>query len=102
MFSSRKPVLALAALVVAGISWAQSGAITGIGRAATPQEIAAWDIDVRPDFKGLPKGSGSVSQGWAATTSAKVVLSIIFLITASTLEWNSASAASSSAAGALR
>ena len=35
----------------------------GIGRAATPAELQAWDIDVRPDFKGLPKGSGSVAQG---------------------------------------
>jgi S-disulfanyl-L-cysteine oxidoreductase SoxD len=35
----------------------------GIGRAATPAEVAAWDIDVRPDFKGLPKGRGSVAQG---------------------------------------
>ena len=35
----------------------------GIGRAATPAEVAAWDIDVRPDFKGLPPGSGSVAQG---------------------------------------
>jgi S-disulfanyl-L-cysteine oxidoreductase SoxD len=35
----------------------------GIGRAATDKEVAAWDIDVRPDFKGLPKGAGSVSQG---------------------------------------
>jgi len=35
----------------------------GIGRAATPKELAAWDIDVRPDFLGLPKGSGSVAQG---------------------------------------
>ncbi len=35
----------------------------GIGRAATPREVAAWDIDVRPDFKGLPQGSGSVAQG---------------------------------------
>ena len=35
----------------------------GIGRAATPAEIAAWDIDVRPDFKGLPGGLGSVKQG---------------------------------------
>ncbi len=35
----------------------------GIGRAATPKEVAAWDIDVRPDFKGLPAGSGSVAQG---------------------------------------
>jgi cytochrome c len=35
----------------------------GVGRAATPAEIRAWDIDVRPDFKGLPPGSGSVAQG---------------------------------------
>ncbi|CAN7372614.1 c-type cytochrome [Pseudoduganella sp. LjRoot289] len=34
-----------------------------VGRSATPQEVAAWDIDVRPDFKGLPKGSGSVGKG---------------------------------------
>jgi cytochrome c len=34
-----------------------------VGRTATPQEVAAWDIDVRPDFKGLPKGSGSVVKG---------------------------------------
>ena len=35
----------------------------GVGRAATPKEVAAWDIDVRPDFKGLPAGSGSVAEG---------------------------------------
>lgn len=35
----------------------------GIGRAATPAEVAAWDIDVRPDFKGIPKGSGTAEQG---------------------------------------
>jgi len=34
-----------------------------IGRTATSAEIKAWDIDVRPDFKGLPKGQGSVRQG---------------------------------------
>ena len=34
-----------------------------IGRDAKPAEIAAWDIDVRPDFKGLPVGAGSVDQG---------------------------------------
>src|SRR5438552_18080182 len=37
----------------------------GVGRSATPTEIQAWDIDVRPDFKGLPAGSGSVSAGQA-------------------------------------
>jgi S-disulfanyl-L-cysteine oxidoreductase SoxD len=35
----------------------------GISRFATPAEVKAWDIDVRPDFKGLPKGSGSVEKG---------------------------------------
>jgi S-disulfanyl-L-cysteine oxidoreductase SoxD len=34
-----------------------------IGRVATPAEVAAWDIDVRPDFKGLPRGQGTVAQG---------------------------------------
>ena len=36
-----------------------------LGRSATPAEVAAWDIDVRPDFKGLPVGSGSVAKGQA-------------------------------------
>ncbi len=35
----------------------------GIGRAATPQEVAGWDIDVRPDGQGLPPGKGSVKDG---------------------------------------
>ena len=35
----------------------------GIGRAATPEEIAGWDIDIRPDGQGLPVGKGTVKQG---------------------------------------
>lgn len=35
----------------------------GFGRRATAQEIAAWDIDVRPDGKGLPAGQGDVKKG---------------------------------------
>lgn len=35
----------------------------GLGRVATTDEVKAWDIDVRPDFVGLPKGSGSVTKG---------------------------------------
>jgi cytochrome c len=34
-----------------------------LGRPALPEEIKAWDIDVRPDGLGLPEGKGSVSQG---------------------------------------
>ena len=35
----------------------------GVGRTALPEEIAAWDIDVRPDGVGLPAGSGDVWTG---------------------------------------
>lgn len=35
----------------------------GLGRIALPEEIAAWDTDVRPDGKGLPPGKGTVAQG---------------------------------------
>ncbi|MGI8896165.1 MAG: c-type cytochrome [Casimicrobiaceae bacterium] len=37
----------------------------GFGKPATRAEIAGWDIDVRPDGTGLPKGRGSVAQGQA-------------------------------------
>lgn len=62
MFSSRK---ALATLVLAAfaLSALAQDKFPGIGRTATPKEVAAWDIDVRPDFKGLPPGSGSVATG---------------------------------------
>src|SRR3984893_13395453 len=33
------------------------------GRRATPDEVKLWDIDVRPDGKGLPGGSGTVAHG---------------------------------------
>lgn len=35
----------------------------GLGREALPDEIAAWDIDIRPDGQGLPDGQGSVEDG---------------------------------------
>ena len=35
----------------------------GFGQPATPAQIAGWDIDVRPDGKGLPAGRGSVAAG---------------------------------------
>ena len=71
-------VLATAvALVVAGVSaGAQADKkgsppqVYGIGRVATPEEIKAIDIDVMPDGRGLPAGSGTVAEG-AATYAAK-------------------------------
>ncbi len=37
----------------------------GLGRPALPDEIAAWDLDVRPDGTGLPVGSGDALTGEA-------------------------------------
>jgi S-disulfanyl-L-cysteine oxidoreductase SoxD len=59
-------VLAVTALGTAAALFAPASdaqGLPGLGRPATAKELAAWDIDVRPDFKGLPKGSGSVAKG---------------------------------------
>lgn len=37
--------------------------IYGFGSPATADEIAAWDIDVRPDGEGLPAGKGTPAEG---------------------------------------
>ena len=63
MSSSPKAFVAAVFALAAGAAMAQPTAFQGIGRPATAKELAAWDIDVRPDFKGLPKGSGSVAKG---------------------------------------
>jgi cytochrome c len=54
-------VLVAAAIAVAGLVSPVLAA--DFGRRATPEEIKLWDIDVRPDGKGLPEGSGTVAQG---------------------------------------
>jgi cytochrome c len=77
-------LLAIIALIAAGLSVLQIAAAQdsaafasrdagpaapsehlGIGRPVTPEEIAGWDIDIRPDGHGLPAGQGSVKDGEA-------------------------------------
>ena len=65
-------VAALAALSFGNLH-AQTKPWHDMGRDATAAEVKAWDIDVRPDFKGLPKGAGSVTLGeevWMAKCSS--------------------------------
>ena len=73
MFSFLKAGLAITLVATATFAVAQGAdKYPGIGRAATHKEVKAWDIDVRPDFKGLPVGSGSVAKGqdvWEAKCS---------------------------------
>jgi S-disulfanyl-L-cysteine oxidoreductase SoxD len=50
-------------LLVVASAMRQPPARFGIGRPATKAEIAAWDISIRPDGKGLPPGSGTAQDG---------------------------------------
>lgn len=56
-----RAVLAVGLLAI-GLVTAQADELK-LGRPATAEEIAAWDIDVRPDGKGLPDGQGDVTTG---------------------------------------
>lgn len=55
-----KLILGMSTALLAGACNAQS---YGLGKPATLREVAGWNIDIAPDGKGLPEGSGSVSQG---------------------------------------
>ncbi len=68
---SRSVSLIAAALLLASPALAQDKVAVrkspprnyGVGQAATPAQIAGWDIDVRPDGQGAPPGKGSVKDG---------------------------------------
>lgn len=61
--SRLRSALCALALMAAAVPASAQQARYGLGRAPTPQEIAAWDIDVRPDGHGLKAGRGTVAQG---------------------------------------
>lgn len=57
---SRLPEALALILLVAGPAMAEP---LGLGRPALPEEIAAWDVAVLPDGRGLKPGSGDVATG---------------------------------------
>ena len=57
------PLAAQARTAAPATQPAKAPATLGIGRPATPAEIAAWDIDVGPDGVGLPPGRGTPTEG---------------------------------------
>jgi S-disulfanyl-L-cysteine oxidoreductase SoxD len=67
--SNRALVLAIAALSASCVTTDRDTPIatTGpaLGRLATAQEVAAWDISIPPSGAGLPAGSGTPKQGEA-------------------------------------
>jgi mono/diheme cytochrome c family protein len=53
-------------IAASGLVFVSSAALAegpDLGRTATPEEIAAWDISIGPDGAGLPPGSGTAKQG---------------------------------------
>ena len=58
-----RTMAAAAAVGLLATSVVADEALLPFGRAATSEEIAAWDIDVRPDGVGLPEGSASAAGG---------------------------------------
>ena len=60
---SKSPKLIAAALLLSGLAAPALAGEFNLGREATPEEVAAWDIDVRPDGQGLPEGKGTVAKG---------------------------------------
>ena len=55
MFKSLRVSVVMVALALSGIV---SAGPLGIGSTATPEMIAGWDIDIRPDGMGLTARSG--------------------------------------------
>ena len=61
MFTFRPMVLAAPLMMVLGSAGIAGG--PNLGQPASPEDIAAWDISILPDGRGLPLGSGTPQQG---------------------------------------
>jgi mono/diheme cytochrome c family protein len=63
--STRKAFALLVLVALGGCATATRRETPDLGRAATPAEIAGWDISIPPDGAGLPPGSGTALVGAA-------------------------------------
>ena len=60
--SMRNAFLAACSALVIGCGAALAEG-PNLGKAASPEEIASWDVSIGPDGAGLPAGSGTPQQG---------------------------------------
>lgn len=67
MSKSLLKTLGLSAILMTAVATANAGdkKTYGFGVDITKEELAGWDIDIRPDGLGLPEGSGTVEEGLA-------------------------------------
>ena len=62
--SVNMPALGLALCLVAGAALADG---PGLGKPLSEADIAAWDISIQPDGKGLPPGGGTAAKAPASS-----------------------------------
>jgi mono/diheme cytochrome c family protein len=60
---AKRSVVIVVSILLATTKASSAQSPYGIGRTATPLEIAGWNTDVGPNGRGLPAGSGSVGHG---------------------------------------
>jgi mono/diheme cytochrome c family protein len=60
--STRNMLLATCSALLVGCGGALAES-PDLGKAASPEEIASWDVSIGPDGAGLPPGSGTPKQG---------------------------------------
>jgi S-disulfanyl-L-cysteine oxidoreductase SoxD len=58
--ANRLVTAAASLLVMSSVALAEG---PGLGRVASPDEIASWDVSISPDGAGLPPGRGTAKQG---------------------------------------
>src|SRR3989442_5910537 len=59
MSTRRAFILASLVLASGGCAGTTAPETPNLGRAATPAEVAGWDISIAPDGRGLPSGRGT-------------------------------------------
>jgi S-disulfanyl-L-cysteine oxidoreductase SoxD len=67
--SMRNALLIVASVLTVASAVAVAAEGPNLGRLATPEEIALWDISIGPEGAGLPAGSGTPKQGEAVYTA---------------------------------
>jgi len=63
MCTRSRLIVGIGCIALAGCAGPTTRETPNLGRVATPAEVAAWDVSIPPDGRGLPPGRGTSAQG---------------------------------------
>ena len=63
MSTRSRLIVGIGFVAIAGCASPITREAPNLGRVATPAEVAAWDVSIPPDGRGLPPGWGTSAQG---------------------------------------